>query len=934
MPDPPQPTPAPLKPLPAPSAQVHPRTPRQWRLFPSLVVLLPLLGLVGWTSVHLHYKLPTPQPRLFSSKGTPIFSEVHAMSYVRDLATYQDGTPRYRIVGTKEMVQTDEYLLAKVEEIKAEMVDAHPDGDMQIEVWHQTGDGTHLFDFMDKMVWKKYFGISNVVVRLSDGTQASKANAILVNAHSDSTLPSPGAADDLVGIAAMMEALRVMALSPRRLTNAAVFLFNGAEESLQDASHLFITQHPLKDTIRAVINLEACGTEGKEITFQATSEEMIRALARTPTPYATIIASEIFATGLILSDTDFRQFAEYGNLTGLDMALVQDSYKYHTRLDNVDAIQPGAVQHMGESALALLEYLTSPETSMGNSPHPTPNLPRTPTSALVFFSAMGGNIFAVYTRAQATLFYGILAALAAVVVSDRVDWERNKKVYLLGTVGVVGSVVSALVGANLGAFVTSTIMGKAMSWFRHEALPIVVYGPPALLGVILWQYFFVSNRVRSPVATVAQDAAESALLEHAVLVGLLIYYTAIMMIGHTLGIGSTYLCAIGCVATLVALVLNDYVLKRGEKGVHLATYVVGETLPLLLGVEGIVGFLDLFVPLTGRLGSEAPVDFIIASLTAGVGFLVIPMLLPFCHRFGASFTARLVLLLTFLTAGSLSWFTRPSWGPYDAEHPKRILVLHMENTTTVPPEFHLHVASVDGNPFFDLVTKATDGLTMPGSVPEPTVADDLSVDWDIIYPVSQFLTTYKVPLPPVHDSYKSPWGDFRVTVEKSTLNAVTRTRSLDLVLHHPSIMWPVIAFEADVVAWDLPQPPERGPIRHHVKSVASYGITRFPLSLTLQLTPEQFAAASRQDQRAKGQRLDISPEDAQLGSLRIDYSGLDPLGMYPASLHSDNPVEAAQRKAVRSSKLGMQFFEEFEKRLEEEPVDAMLLSAVAGVAYV
>jgi hypothetical protein len=35
---------------------------------------------------------------------------------------------------------------------------------------------------------------------LSDGTQNSKANAVLVNAHSDSTLPSPGAADDLVGV--------------------------------------------------------------------------------------------------------------------------------------------------------------------------------------------------------------------------------------------------------------------------------------------------------------------------------------------------------------------------------------------------------------------------------------------------------------------------------------------------------------------------------------------------------------------------------------------------------------------------------------------------------------------------------------------------------------------------------------------------------------
>jgi Zn-dependent M28 family amino/carboxypeptidase len=62
-----------------------------------------------------------------------------------------------------------------------------------------------------------------VIVRLSDGTQNSKANAVLVNAHSDSTLPSPGAADDLVGVAVMLEALRVMGMGERKLTNAVIF---------------------------------------------------------------------------------------------------------------------------------------------------------------------------------------------------------------------------------------------------------------------------------------------------------------------------------------------------------------------------------------------------------------------------------------------------------------------------------------------------------------------------------------------------------------------------------------------------------------------------------------------------------------------------------------------------------------------------------------
>lgn len=153
-----------------------------------------------------------------------------------------------------------------------------------------------------------------------------------------------------------------------------------------------------------------------------------------------------------------------GNLTGLDMALVQNSYRYHTMLDTADAIQPGSVQHMGDNTIALLEYLTSPDTSMGNSPEPTPNLPSAPTSHTIFFSAFGGKVFVVYSRATATLAYGILAALTAVVVSDRVDWSKDGRAHLLAIVGVLGSMVASIASANAVAFLTSTVFGKSMSW--------------------------------------------------------------------------------------------------------------------------------------------------------------------------------------------------------------------------------------------------------------------------------------------------------------------------------------------------------------------------------------------------------------------------------------------------------------------------------------
>lgn len=133
-------------------------------------------------------------------------------------------------------------------------------------------------------------------------------------------------------------------------------------------------------------------------------------------------------------------------------------------------------------------------------------------------------------------------------------------------------------------------------------------------------------------------------------------------------------------------------------------------------------------------------------------------------------------------------------------------------------------------------------------------------------------------------------------------------------MDHPGLIWTVISFSADVISWDLPEEAERGLIRHHVKSVASFGVSKFTLALTIQLTPQQFEAAMREDQRAKEQRGDVSIEDQRLGGLRVDYSGLDVNGMWPAS--------SKQAKGP-----GITLFKELDAKLPDY-VDAMLVSAI------
>jgi Zn-dependent M28 family amino/carboxypeptidase len=67
---------------------------------------------------------------------------------------------------------------------------------------------------MSKWLYKTYVDLTNIVVWISDGTPEGKAHSVLVNAHLDSTLPSPGAADDAVPVGVMMECMHVIVGTP------------------------------------------------------------------------------------------------------------------------------------------------------------------------------------------------------------------------------------------------------------------------------------------------------------------------------------------------------------------------------------------------------------------------------------------------------------------------------------------------------------------------------------------------------------------------------------------------------------------------------------------------------------------------------------------------------------------------------------------------
>ncbi|KAF7976944.1 hypothetical protein HWV62_5371 [Athelia sp. TMB] len=123
--------------------------------------------------------------------GLPQISESAILGHARHLSE----TIGYRTVGTREHALGDAWMVDQAAALKTQcdaLVAASPHRALECEVWRQEGNGSHRFDMMGRRLYKTYVGLSNVVVRLSNGTSEGKEHAVLINSHVDSTLPSPG----------------------------------------------------------------------------------------------------------------------------------------------------------------------------------------------------------------------------------------------------------------------------------------------------------------------------------------------------------------------------------------------------------------------------------------------------------------------------------------------------------------------------------------------------------------------------------------------------------------------------------------------------------------------------------------------------------------------------------------------------------------------
>ncbi|PZN93165.1 MAG: peptidase M28 [Alphaproteobacteria bacterium] len=423
----------------------------------TLVVTIVAAALLGVWSV----RPPAPLP---ASAAADRFSAERAMADVRIIARAPHPT------GSAENAAVHAHLVRRLEALgfSVRTVDAPlpPKSRDRLREW-----GSPVADT----------AMARTIVALRPG-QDPVSPLVAVMAHYDSVWGSPGAADDAAGVAAALEVARAIPQASQR-RDLALILTDAEELGLVGARAFFadgIAGDPLATRVGVLVNMETRGGGGRAAMFETgpgNGALMQLFAANVADPAANSLAVKIYE--LLPNSTDFTP-AKLRGIPGVNFAFIGDAGLYHSPLATPEALDRGALQHLGAQGLDITRALLT-----------APALPeRAPDTV---FSDVLGTIIIAYPAWVGWLVLVAAAALAGVAVRGR-GWRWREIV-----AGVADGVAFALATAVLayGVNMLSGADRKSNYYDRLAALPRLEWQVLLLMAAALALTLAMAGRWRS-----------------------------------------------------------------------------------------------------------------------------------------------------------------------------------------------------------------------------------------------------------------------------------------------------------------------------------------------------------------------------------------------------------------------------------------------------
>ena len=271
---------------------------------------------------------------------------------------------------------------------------------------------------------------------------------LLLNAHYDSTPTGPGASDDGIGVAILLEIAAVLQGSPP--PRPVTLLFNEGEEYGLNGARAFVESDPLAREVDSLLNVESRGVDGPALMFETSTPngpalaDYRRAAMR---PYANSVSTD-FAT-LIPNTTDVTVLKERGWKT-LNYSIIGNEARYHSPGDTLDALDRSSLFHLGSEVLAATRTLAGAGAAAGNG--------RT------VFTDIAGRGFLALPLGVAWPMLALLIAATALLAYRRRALGRP-----------LFAVATAVLGAVLGAALASEAASLVRPGDYWRAFPLVPY---------------------------------------------------------------------------------------------------------------------------------------------------------------------------------------------------------------------------------------------------------------------------------------------------------------------------------------------------------------------------------------------------------------------------------------------------------------------------
>jgi hypothetical protein len=299
--------------------------------------------------------------------------------------------------------------------------------------------------------------VRNVIAVI--GPPAGKA--LLLNAHYDSVPVGPGASDDGMGVATLLEVASI--LEGRQLKRPVILLFNEGEELGLVGARAFLSD-PLSRSVDSLINLEARGVRGPVNMFETSrpnAAPIAIFAAAVKHPAANSLSTDVYR--LMPNYTDVNSFAERGWLT-LNLAPIGNETRYHSPGDDVAALDPATLQHMGDQTLALAQALANGVT-------------RAEAGTRIFMDVSGRMLIDIPMTVGVVLLVLLLIGFAGMTLR-RGGFARGAAV-----------VVGTMLGSAVLAWLAVTLIGAVrpgMFWRAHpEWTFLASYAGVLLAGILL-----------------------------------------------------------------------------------------------------------------------------------------------------------------------------------------------------------------------------------------------------------------------------------------------------------------------------------------------------------------------------------------------------------------------------------------------------------------